>query len=211
MIDDRKQRSHVMQDHTSDDELRDRLSLIEKMIAEGRRETESWGWVFVLWGVVYYVAMAWSARGHTSWAWPVTMTAGVMITAAIAGMKAGSQPRTTLGRAVAAIWMAAGISMFLLFLSLGVSGRLSDRHIFVAVISAILGMANGASGLLLHWKVQLACAAAWWAATVASCFGSDEQNTMVFVVAIFLCQIVFGIYGVVAGAQQRRRRGPIHA
>ena len=39
-------------------ELKDRLNLIETMIAEGRRTTESWGWTFVLWGVAYYVAMA---------------------------------------------------------------------------------------------------------------------------------------------------------
>ena len=42
-------------------ELKDRLSLIETMIAEGRRTTESWGWTFVLWGVAYYVAIAWTA------------------------------------------------------------------------------------------------------------------------------------------------------
>ena len=40
-----------MQDHTTEQELKDRLSLIESMIAEGRRHTESWGWTFVLWGV----------------------------------------------------------------------------------------------------------------------------------------------------------------
>ena len=32
-------------------DLNDRLTLIETMIAEGRRSTESWGWTFVLWGV----------------------------------------------------------------------------------------------------------------------------------------------------------------
>jgi hypothetical protein len=34
---------------------------------------------------------------------------------------------------------------------------------------------------------------------------------IVFLVAIFLCQIVFGIYGAIAEAQERKRRGPIHA
>ena len=45
------------------------------MIAEGRRTTESWGWTFVLWGVAYYVAIAWAALGHSTLAWPVTMIA----------------------------------------------------------------------------------------------------------------------------------------
>ena len=44
-------------------ELKDRLSLIESMIAEGRRTTESWGWSFVFWGVAYYVAIAWADVG----------------------------------------------------------------------------------------------------------------------------------------------------
>ena len=47
-------------------ELKDRLSLIETMIAEGRRTTESWGWTFVLWGVAYYVAIAWDSLGPQS-------------------------------------------------------------------------------------------------------------------------------------------------
>ena len=199
-----------MHDHATDQELRDRLSLIENMIAEGRRHTESWGWTFVLWGVVYYLALAWSAWDHSVWAWPVTVSIAVIVTVVVASLKAGNHPRTTLGRAIGSIWMSLGISMFLLFLALGASGRLTDQHLFVAVMSAILGMAHGASGLILRWKIQLACAVVWWMAAVATCFGSAAQSMIVFLVAIFLGQIVFGIYGTIAGAQQRKRR-PIHA
>jgi hypothetical protein len=200
-----------MQDRITEQELNDRLSLIESMIAEGRRSTESWGWTFVLWGVAYYLALAWSAWGHSVWAWPVTVSIAVVVTVVVASVKTGNHPKTTLGRAIGSIWIALGISMFLLFLSLGVSGRLTDQHLFVAVISAILGMANGASALILRWKVQFACAAAWWVAAVATCFGTDAQSTLVFLVAIFLCQIVFGIYGVIAEARERRGRAPVHA
>jgi hypothetical protein len=198
-----------MQDHTTEQELKDRLSLIESMIAEGRRKTESWGWTFVLWGVVYYLAIAWSAWGHSAWAWLVTISIAVIVTVAVAFLKAGNHPQTTLGRAIGSIWVALGISMFLLFLALGLSGRLTDQHLFVAVISAILGMANGASALILRWKVQFACAVVWWVAAVTTCFGSDTQSMIVFLAAIFLCQIVFGIYGMIT--QERKRRGPVHA
>jgi hypothetical protein len=51
----------------------------------------------------------------------------------------------------------------------------------------------------------------WWVAAVTTCFGTDAQSMIVFLVAIFLCQIVFGIYGMIAEAQERKRRGPIHA
>ena len=200
-----------MQDHNTDGELKERLNLIEHMIAEGRRNTESWGWMFILWGVVYYLAIAWSAWGHSVWAWPVTILIAVIITVVVASLKAGNHPKTTLGRAIGSIWMALGVSMFLLFLALGLSGRLTDQHLFVAVISAILGMANGASALILRWKVQFACAVVWWVAAVTTCFGTDAQSMIVFLVAIFLCQIVFGIYGMIAEAREHKRRGPVHA
>ena len=200
-----------MQDHTADQELKDRLDLIESMIAEGRRNIESWGWTFVVWGLTYYIAIGWSALGHSAWAWPVTIMIAVIVTVVVATLKSDNHPVTTLGRAIGSIWMALGISMVVLFLSLGLSGRLTDQHLFVAVISAILGMANGASALILRWKVQFACAVVWWAATVGTCFATDAQTTIMFLVAIFLCQIVFGIYGMIAESNQRKRRGPIHA
>ncbi|MGB6690098.1 MAG: hypothetical protein WBE76_19850 [Terracidiphilus sp.] len=201
-----------MTEETTEQDLRDRLSLIEVMIAEGRRTTESWGWTFVLWGVAYYVAIAWSAWMPSAWAWPVTIVAAVAATFVAVSRQAGTHPETTMGRAVLSIWMALGISMFVLFLALGLSGRLADGHLFVAVASAILGMANGASALILRWKVQFACALVWWVAAAASCFGSEMQSWVVFLVAIFFCQIVFGIYGMIAEARERKRRnGPAHA
>jgi hypothetical protein len=199
-----------MQDYDTEQELRERLSLIESMVAEGRRNTESWGWTFVLWGVVYYLAIAWSTWNHSAWAWPITILIGVIATVVVASSKAGNHPKTNLGRAVGSIWIALGISMSLLFPALGLSGRLTDQHLFVAVISAILGMANGASALILRWKVQFACAVAWWVAAVASSFGTDAHSTMVFLAAIFFCQIVFGVYGMIAEAQDRKHRVPVH-
>jgi hypothetical protein len=200
-----------MQDDITSEELKERLSIMERMIAEGRRTTESWGWTFVLWGVAFYVALAWSAWGYSVWAWPVTMLIAIIVTVVVASSKAGNHPETTLGRAIGSIWVALAVSMFVLFLALGVSRRLTDPHMFVAVISAILGMANGASALILRWKVQLACAVAWWVAAVVSCFGTDALSTIVFLVAIFLCQIAFGIYGAIAESQVRKHRASINA
>jgi hypothetical protein len=195
-----------MQDETSGRDLKERLNLIESMIAEGRRRTESWGWTFVLWGVAYYVAIAWTDWMHSAWAWPVTMTAAVVVTVIVVSRKAGKEPDTTMGRAVGAVWVALGCSMFLLFLALGISGRLADPRVFVAVASAMLGMANGISGMILRWKMQFACAVVWWAAAVGSCFGTENQAAIIFLTAIFLCQIVFGIYGMVAESRKMRNR-----
>jgi len=171
--------------HTQD--LSERLSLIESMIAEGRRSTESWGWVFLLWGVAYSVAIAWGSwgQGLSVWgnryveigsvriglAWPVTMILAVIATLAI-GMRNGrTSPATSLVRSVVSVWVAAGIAMLVLFPAFGASGRL-DQHIFVAIVAAQLGVANVASGLILRWKAQLACGIVWWVTSVAACFGS---------------------------------------
>jgi len=72
-----------------EDEQHALADCVAEMIAEGRRSTESWGWVFLLWGVAYSVAIAWGSwgQGLSVWgnryaqigsvriglAWPVTM------------------------------------------------------------------------------------------------------------------------------------------
>jgi hypothetical protein len=190
-------------------ELKDRLKLIENMIAEGRRTTESWGWTFVLWGVAYYVAIAWSTFSNSSVAWPVTMVATSILTVVLASRRARKHPETTLGRAMLAIWAGMGISTFVVMLSLGISGRL-DLHVALAIVGAMLGAANASSGILLKWKMQFASALVWLAAASASCFLSEIQAGVLFVVAIFFCQIVFGIYGMIAESRGRSR-GISHA
>lgn len=198
-----------MQEHISEQELRDRLTLIESMIAEGRRSAESWGWMFVLWGIAYYLAFAWSR--WNAWSWPATMSLAIIVSIISASAKARNHPATTLSRAVGSVWIGPCISMFLLFLALGLSGRLSDQHLFMAVMSAMLGMAYGASALILRWGVQLACAVVWWMVAVATCFGSDAQSRVAFLAAVFLCLIAFGIYGIVLDARSHKPYSPVHA
>jgi fatty acid desaturase len=194
-------------------ELNDRLSLIESMISEGRRTTESWSWTFVLWGVAYFVAIGWSAFAASQFVWPVTMIAAAIVTGIIAARKKRTQPNTTTGRAMSAIWIAMGISMFTLLLSLGMTGRY-NLNLFVAIIGAMLGTSNATSSIILKWKQQFACAIVWWLASVAACFGSEQQSLIAFLVAIFLCQIVFGIYAMMADVKRQKRfaqKGGPHA
>jgi fatty acid desaturase len=205
----------IMTGNIEEQELKDRLSLIENMIAEGRRGTERWGWTFVLWGVAYYVAIAWSTLGSATLAWPVTMIVAGVITGIVASRMTSSKPETTSGWAMGSIWIALGISMFLLFMAMGISHRF-EEHVFVAVIGAMLGMANATSSMILKWKMQFACAVVWWAAAVAACFGSEQQSLVVFLVAIFFCQIVFGIYAMISESRRRRQQqkgseGAVHA
>jgi NAD/NADP transhydrogenase beta subunit len=188
-------------------DLSDRLKMIETMIAEGRRTTESWGWLFVLWGVAYYVAIGWSYLSPFRLIWPITMVSAALLTTFVCTRMRRGSPRTTVGRAIAVNWIAMGMGMFIVLDSLGFSGRM-DMHVFVAVMSAMLGTANAASGLLLKWKPQLACALVWWSTTVTACFlrvGGDKL-LIVLLAAILLCQIVFGSYMMIREARERRRR-----
>ena len=190
-------------------DMKDRLSLIETMIAEGRRTTTSYGWTFVLWGVAYYIAFAWEALGRAYLAWPVTMTAAGVLTGVIIGRKRCKRPATTTSRALGALWSGAGISMFIVPFSLGYSGRM-DLHIFVAVICGMLGAVNASSSMILKWKLQFACALVWWATTIYACFGKSHYLMPVFLAATFLCQIAFGSYLMICEARARRQ-GAYHA
>src|SRR5262249_17190735 len=113
-------------------------------------------------------------------------------------------------RAIGAIWIAVGISMFLVFLALGTSGRI-DEHIMIAVLGAMLGSANAASAIILKWKMQFGCAAVWWGCAGFACFAKGTPLTAAFLSAIFLCQIVFGIYGMIRDARRRKEHGVAHA
>jgi hypothetical protein len=208
---------NAMHEETTSRDLQDRVALIENMIAEGRRNTESWGWTFLLWGIAYYVAIAWATWGQSSsifrgseLAWPVTMIAACVLTMVIGFRKGKGHPGTTVGRAIVSIWISLGISMLVLFPSLAISGRL-DEHGFVALVAAMLGAANGASGLILRWKAQIVCGIVWWVTSAASCFGSNAQVMAVFLAAIFLCQIVFGTYAMILESRRRARHGVVHA
>jgi hypothetical protein len=201
-----------MMEPTQEQELRDRLSLIESMIAEGRRKTESWGWTFVLWGVAYYVAIGWATWGHSAIAWPVTMVTASALTAFIASRRARDQPETTAGRSITSIWLSLGITLFLFCFCGAFSGH-SEQHMFLAVIEVMLGGANATSSFILKWKAQFAAAVAWWIAGIATLFVTTTQSSYIFLAAIFVGQIVFGSYMMIAEAQKRKsgKQGVAHA
>lgn len=192
-------------------DLKAQLNLIESMMAEGRRSSESWGWSFLLWGVAYYVAAFWAALGHSNWAWPITMTAAGVLTGIIGARVSRGQPETTFGRAIGSVWKVIGVSLFIVLVGLGLSGHY-DIHVYMAIIGGMLAVANGISSLILKWKMQMVNALVWLAAGVAGSFGPDSQAEIAFLAAVFFCQIVFGIYAMTLDARRRRQQsGAVHA
>ena len=141
-------------------ELKDRLALIEQMMKAGRRSTEEWGWTFVLWGVAYFVAIGWSALGAT-YAWPITMVATCVLMGVVLGRRR-RKPRSTTNRSLVGVWIALGVTMMTLMPALAISGRSADPHASIAVVCALLGMANGASGIVLKWRAADGSACVRW-------------------------------------------------
>ena len=54
-----------MLDDTTEQDLKERLSIIERMIAEGRRTTESWGWTLSC-GALLFISPSRGQRGVTA-------------------------------------------------------------------------------------------------------------------------------------------------
>lgn len=174
-------------------ELNDRLRLIESMISEGRRKTGRYGWNFLLWGIAYYVAIGWFMLTHSGLAWPVTMVTAALLTTAIGSRQAGKDPRTTTGRILGALWTAGGIALFVFAFCAAYSGHASSQML-IAGVEVILGLINLASGFILRWWTQQLCGCLWTGFAAASFFLSEQTVGLLFLAAIFVCNILFGLY-----------------
>ncbi len=174
-------------------DLDDRLRLIQAMIAEGRQKTRSWGWSFLLWGIAYYVAIAWATLGHSALAWPVTMVAATLLTVLFAWRSADTTPSTTAGRSIGALWLAGGTALFVFGFCAANSGNVSPQAL-IAGVEVILGLVNLASGRILCWWTQQVCGYLWTAFAAVSFFVPQQTAGYLFLAAIFLCNILFGAY-----------------
>ena len=189
-------------------EIGERLALIESMMRAGRKSTEYWGWNFLLWGIAYYVAVAWSSylpqAGGAELAWPVTMIFAVLLTIAIARRRTRAQPHTWNSRALQAIWTAMGCGIFVFAFPVAFSGHFQAQS-FLAAIEAMLGIAHVASGIFARWTIQIVVGALWWMAAVASCFVNTTGVAYIFLAATFVCNICFGIYLMIRESRDKAR------
>jgi hypothetical protein len=176
-------------------ELLDRIDLIERMIGEGRRTTQYWGWTFVLWGVGQLIALAWSNYGgNPAVAWPVTMVAcGVLTGIGSRRIHATERAETFISRALGSIWFSCGISISVLAFIGNPTGTLAGPA-FLAAFFALMGFANFASGLVLHWRMQQAMGILWWAAAAVAMLAPDKFVLWIFVGMDVVGEILFGLY-----------------
>jgi hypothetical protein len=187
---------------TTRDELVQRVALMEEMIAEGRASTARWGWVFVMWGLIYFAAMAWVIfLPFKDWAWPVCVAFGIVVSV-IKGRRTRNTGKNQRSRSLEAVWQifSAGITLYVI--GANASGH-GTQPAYYAAIFFFIGIAHGISARILRWGAQGLAAAVWWAGGIAMFFFTMRNEILaIFLIAAFFGMIVFGLYAMML---ERRR------
>ena len=178
-----------------DQELLERLELMERMVSQGRRTTQYWGWTFVLWGAGQLIALAWNIlSGRPGIAWPVTMTlCGILTGIGSARMRKAEHVETIVSRSLGSIWFSCGFALFFLGFIGNFMGFFTFRS-FLVVMFALMGVANIASGTILRWRTQQILGVVWWVGTIVVMLGTDKTALWAFVAMTLTAELLFGIY-----------------
>jgi hypothetical protein len=196
---------------TSRDDLLQRVALMETMIAEGRRSTARYGWIFVMWGLIYFVAMGWVVLlPLKEWAWPVCVTIGVLVGIFRIRRKrvdgAGENQRS---RSIEAVWQAMCVAIILYVIAAGVSGH-GNQSAYYAAVFFFVGLAHGISARILRWGVQGLVAFIWWGCGIALFFFNTRNEVLfIFLAAAFFGMILFGLYAMML--ERRRAAAPLQS
>ena len=198
-----------MEDVAGRGDLVERIALMEAMIAEGRRSTSRYGWMFVLWGVLYFAAMGWALFLPAGYlAWPVCMGIGVLVGVRYRfQQRRGGTGEGVKSRSVHSVWVGLGIGVTA-FVVAGVLSHHAGDPVYLVGIMFLIGMAHAVSALILKWTAQGLAAAAWWVCGAAAFFfTSSMQLVSLFLGAVFCGQILFGLYAMML--DRRRTAAPV--
>jgi hypothetical protein len=197
------------------EELVRRVELIEAMIAEGRRFTGRFGWIFVLWGVVDLAAMSWQFFAPNSelagtWAWPICLAAGAALT--ILGVtlrsRGAGHGKSLQCRSVQVVWAMMGVAMAL-YVASAMVRHLTWQYSYEAAILMIVGLAHAISAAILRWRVQGVVAGIWWAGGVATFFARSWRDVRIlWLIEMCFGMVLFGLY--VMFLERRRAAGERH-
>jgi len=187
---------------TTRDDLVQRVALMEEMIAEGRRSTIRFGWIFVLWGLIDLAPVGWQlAVPHSDWveiwSWPIAIACGFVIQSVVmailrrrSGVVCGSNIR---GRSISAVWAMMGLTAMLYFAGAMISHK-AWQISFVVAMLMFVGMAHGTSAMILRWRAQGLVACVWWIGGIALFFLSNRYWLQIFVSEMCFGMIGFGLY-----------------
>jgi hypothetical protein len=178
------------------DELAERLSIIESMIAEGQRSAGQWGWAWVLWGTGHTLAILWSELlpGRPGLAWLVLMPlCGLIMALGAMAVRRKSGKSSALDRLISAVWWAFGISLAVAWGIGATRGLYPDAASFYFVFYLLLGGANYVTAVALRLPIQRLVAGLWWAAGILTAF-FPELAPWILLGSAVVCEILFGFY-----------------
>jgi len=185
------------EDGTTREDLIQRVALMETMIAEGRRNTGRFGWIFILWGLVCLSGTGLSyLQPHSYWVWPIVIASGFAIQFIGIAMhrRSGQWPSNNMkSRSVAAVWRMMGIAIILYAIP-AILTHTIHQIAYIAAIFMFLGMAHATSAVILRWRAQAVVAGLWWAGGIATYFVPRDYVITIYVVEMVCCMVLFGVY-----------------
>lgn len=189
------------------EELLGRLDLMEQMVQQGRRTTQYWGWMFLLWGMGYLVAIGWVYYlPKPNLAWPIVMTLTAVVSVLIGRARGKGKPSTVKTRAISGIWCATGCSIFIFAFGGGFSTHgWQEPQAMLAGIEILIGLAHAASSITLKWRPQWFVALVWWVCGVASFYVGASMLLQILLVATLIGNIGFGFYLMAREARDSKR------
>ena len=184
-------------DGTTREDLVQRVALMEEMIAEGRKSTVRFGWVFLLWGLIDLAGVSWDQiQPDFRWVWPITISAGFVLQFIILALRRKKGQRcggSMRGRSVAAVWRMMGLTV-LLYVVAAIVQHKAGQISYIAAILMFVGMAHAISALILRWLAQGIVAGVWLAGGIATFFVPRSYVLGVFIAEMCFGMILFGLY-----------------
>jgi hypothetical protein len=200
------------EDGTTRDDLVQRIALMEEMIAEGRQYTGRNSWIFVLWGLVDLAAVVWQSyfwRFGGRWAWPICLTAGVVLTFAgkvLQRKNQGYSKNDTCSR-VMSVWGMMGLAMGI-YTASEMLTHYDWQYSYIAGLLMMFGMAHAISAMFLRWWMQGLVAAVYWAGGVAIFVcNSDRATRDIMLFEMCIVMILFGLYAMWREPRDGRVKG----
>jgi hypothetical protein len=179
---------------------RNRLELIEEMIADGRRTTHGWGWPFVLWGVGHLAGIEVMVQLGIYWGWYIIVPACFIASlVALHRNRAGRQ--TFAGRAIHAVWTAQMIALSIFDL-IAMPGRRMTWEGYDLFFLCSMGACTYVTGAVLRWRLCVVLGCVWWAAAVLGLVLPGAHTlAWTWMVTTITLELGFGLYLVIRDAR----------
>ncbi len=177
------------------------LALIKQMMLDSRRVIADNGWHYTFWGVVvtitltanYIMALQNVPMKNAGLMWFITMVSAAIIDGIIGRRESRKRRvKTFAGQLLSSLWLASGISMFML----GFIGTLTGAYnpIYIcSLISIVLGVAYFTSGSIQQIKWLKMLSLGWWAGAAYTFVFPSVHTLLIFAIMMVCFQVIPGM------------------